>query len=203
MPNYPTKPLLGDFVIDCSNNKLTSLPNFNDDNDDLIILFLDCSNNQLTSLPNLPPNMGALDCSNNNLTSIHLNPDANYWWLNVSNNCLPSKEAVTGQDIVWDEENFIFGTQRVAEVHTHTTEIRNAKDATCTEDGYTGDEVCTGCGATVSTGEVIAATGHSYGDDNVCDDCGHKQSVSEAIQSWISDTVQTIRNFFDKIFGRF
>ncbi|MCD8099064.1 MAG: hypothetical protein LUE06_00590, partial [Oscillospiraceae bacterium] len=33
----------------------------------------------------------------------------------------------------------------------HTTEIQNAKDATCTEDGYTGDEVCTVCGETVST----------------------------------------------------
>lgn len=30
----------------------------------------------------------------------------------------------------------------------HTTEIRNAKDATCTEAGYTGDEVCTVCGET-------------------------------------------------------
>ena len=87
-------------------------------------------------------------------------------------------------------------------VHTHTTETINYVAPTCTEDGYTGDEVCTVCGETVSTGEVIAATGHSYGDDNVCDDCGHKQSVSEAIQTWISDTIQTIRNFFDKIFGR-
>ena len=83
----------------------------------------------------------------------------------------------------------------------HSTELRNVKDVTCTEDGYTGDEVCTVCGETVSTGETVAATGHSYGDDNVCDNCGHKQSVTETIQIWISDTIQSIRNFFDKIFG--
>ncbi len=45
-----------------------------------------------------------------------------------------------------------------------TTVIRNAKDATCTEDGYTGDEVCTVCGETVTTGSTIPATGHTTGD---------------------------------------
>ncbi|MCD7846933.1 MAG: hypothetical protein LUG49_02705 [Oscillospiraceae bacterium] len=44
----------------------------------------------------------------------------------------------------------------------HTIETQNAKDATCTEDGYTGDEVCAVCGETISTGEVIPATGHTY-----------------------------------------
>ena len=31
------------------------------------------------------------------------------------------------------------------------------KEATCTEDGYTGDEICTVCGETVKQGEVIPA----------------------------------------------
>ncbi|MCD8155769.1 MAG: hypothetical protein LUF78_13995, partial [Clostridiales bacterium] len=44
----------------------------------------------------------------------------------------------------------------------HTTEIQNARDATCTTDGYTGDEVCSVCGETITTGEIIPATGHSY-----------------------------------------
>lgn len=39
----------------------------------------------------------------------------------------------------------------------HKTELRNAKEATCTEDGYTGDEVCTVCGETLQRGEVIPA----------------------------------------------
>ncbi len=41
----------------------------------------------------------------------------------------------------------------------HTTTLVNAKEATATEDGYTGDEVCTVCGQTIKAGEVIPATG--------------------------------------------
>ncbi|MFR8333979.1 MAG: hypothetical protein ACLU9S_17780 [Oscillospiraceae bacterium] len=37
----------------------------------------------------------------------------------------------------------------------HKAELRNAKAATCTEDGYTGDEVCTICGEIVKQGEII------------------------------------------------
>ncbi len=61
--------------------------------------------------------------------------------------------------------------------HTHTTEIQNAKDATCTEDGYTGDEVCTVCGETVTAGEVISATGHNYV-DHVCTGCGELDCIA-------------------------
>ena len=41
------------------------------------------------------------------------------------------------------------------------TEIQNATEATCTEEGYTGDTVCTDCGETVKTGTTIPATGHT------------------------------------------
>ncbi len=41
------------------------------------------------------------------------------------------------------------------------TEIRNAKDATCTAPGYTGDTYCRKCGNKISSGEVIAAKGHT------------------------------------------
>lgn len=43
--------------------------------------------------------------------------------------------------------------------HEHT-ENRNAKEATCTEEGYTGDTYCTDCGALLATGTVISAIGH-------------------------------------------
>lgn len=49
----------------------------------------------------------------------------------------------------------------------HKTELKNAKAATCTEAGYTGDEVCTVCGETVKKGEVIAALGHKWDDGKV------------------------------------
>ena len=40
-------------------------------------------------------------------------------------------------------------------------ELRNAKDATCTEEGYTGDEVCLVCGTVVKQGSVIKTTRHT------------------------------------------
>ncbi len=44
-----------------------------------------------------------------------------------------------------------------------TIEVRNAKDATCTEEGYTGDTVCKRCGETLATGSAIPALGHDTG----------------------------------------
>ena len=40
-------------------------------------------------------------------------------------------------------------------------ELRNAKDATCTEEGYTGDTVCKICGKEITKGETIQAKGHT------------------------------------------
>ena len=41
------------------------------------------------------------------------------------------------------------------------TEIRNAKAATCTEDGYSGDTYCKDCGEKLSSGTVITKTAHT------------------------------------------
>ena len=49
------------------------------------------------------------------------------------------------------------GEELVIPALGHKTELRNAKEATCTEDGYTGDEVCTICGEIMKQGEVIPA----------------------------------------------
>jgi hypothetical protein len=48
----------------------------------------------------------------------------------------------------------------------HTaTEIRNKSDATCGKNGYTGDTHCKACGAKLSSGTVIKASGnHKFGD---------------------------------------
>lgn len=45
--------------------------------------------------------------------------------------------------------------------HTHT-EIRNQREATCTQTGYTGDTYCTDCNKLLSTGKELAALGHDY-----------------------------------------
>lgn len=52
------------------------------------------------------------------------------------------------------------------------TEVRNNKDATCTEAGYTGDTYCTECGEVVSKGKEIAALGHDYDSNLKCTRCG-------------------------------
>ena len=41
------------------------------------------------------------------------------------------------------------------------TKVINAKDATCTENGYTGDTVCVICGKEITKGETIKAKGHT------------------------------------------
>ena len=80
----------------------------------------------------------------------------------------------------------------------HDTEIVGAKPATCTEDGYTGDEVCKTCGVTVKKGEVIPATGHDtqlvgakpatctedgYTGDEVCKTCGETVTKGEVVKA--------------------
>ena len=78
----------------------------------------------------------------------------------------------------------------------HKTQLVGAKPATCTEDGYTGDEVCTVCQEIVKKGEVIPATGHKtqlvgakaaactedgYTGDEVCTVCGETVKKGEVI----------------------
>ena len=41
------------------------------------------------------------------------------------------------------------------------TKVINKKDATCTENGYTGDTVCAICGKEITKGETIQAKGHN------------------------------------------
>ena len=47
---------------------------------------------------------------------------------------------------------------------THAPKTVNAKAATCTEDGYTGDTACSVCGYKISQGESVPATGHDWGE---------------------------------------
>ena len=80
----------------------------------------------------------------------------------------------------------------------HDTQLVGAKAATCTEDGYTGDEVCKTCGVTVKKGEVIPATGHDteivgakpatctedgYTGDEVCKTCGETVTKGEVVKA--------------------
>ena len=89
-------------------------------------------------------------------------------------------------------------TTEIISATGHKTEVQNAKEATCAEDGYTGDTVCTVCGETVAKGEVIKATGHQtevqnakeatctedgYTGDTVCTVCGETVTKGEVIKA--------------------
>ncbi len=84
------------------------------------------------------------------------------------------------------------------------SQVVNAKDATCAEDGYTGDMLCTDCGVIWEVGSVIAATGeHAYGEwvvvmeptnkteglrERTCQHCGHtEQEVIAATTVLLGD----------------
>ena len=96
----------------------------------------------------------------------------------------------TGVSILTEEVNALAPayceTLEISYEHAHT-EVRNGKEATCTEEGYTGDVYCTDCGQLVAQGEVIPALGHKielrnakeatcteagYTGDEVCTRCG-------------------------------
>lgn len=53
----------------------------------------------------------------------------------------------------------------------HTLTLENKKEATCTAEGYTGDEVCSVCKEVVKKGSVIEKTAHNYVDGK-CSVCG-------------------------------
>ena len=55
--------------------------------------------------------------------------------------------------------------------HVGGVEVRFAKEATCTEEGYTGDTYCLGCGAKIAEGKTLAKTAHQY-QDGKCVVCG-------------------------------
>ena len=69
--------------------------------------------------------------------------------------------------------------------HVGGTEVKNARKASCTEDGYTGDTCCKGCGAKLQSGTVLKATGHTGGaatcsEKAVCTLCGHAYGDKDA-----------------------
>ena len=59
------------------------------------------------------------------------------------------------------------------------TKVINKKDATCTEDGYTGDTICAICGKEITKGETIQSKGHSWNEGKIttaptCENAGVK-----------------------------
>ena len=60
-----------------------------------------------------------------------------------------------------DVINYVNGVWGGTPCAHENTELRNAKEATCTEPGYTGDTYCKDCGEKIGTGTAILAKGHT------------------------------------------
>ena len=73
--------------------------------------------------------------------------------------CQATPFASVGED-VWPA--ILLDATEYAPCQHTATELRNAKEATCTEDGYTGDVYCADCGQLLRSGEVVEATGHNH-----------------------------------------
>ena len=74
------------------------------------------------------------------------------------------------------------------------TEVKNAKAATCTEDGYTGDLVCTVCGTVLGNGQTIPANCPSakFDDHPVVGDWAH-DGIDYAIRNNLMNGVASNR----------
>lgn len=58
--------------------------------------------------------------------------------------------------------------------HQHT-EIRDKKEATCEENGYSGDTYCKDCGQLISKGSEIKAKGHTWDNGKVTEEATCKK----------------------------
>ena len=81
--------------------------------------------------------------------------------------------------------------------HVGGTEIRDDKPQSCTENGYTGDTYCKGCGEKLSSGTVIHADGHKGGtatctDKAECEVCHEKYGEPDANHHTGLETVDAV-----------
>ncbi len=93
------------------------------------------------------------------------------------------------------------------EYEAHDVIVKGAGDATCGDEGYTGDEFCSVCGQRLSEGEIIPPTGNhvtelvgakdatatedGYTGDTVCTVCGATVAEGEIIPATGTDEPDT------------
>lgn len=69
-------------------------------------------------------------------------------------------------------------TVDISEEHKHTVVVQNQKEATCTETGYSGDEVCSVCGYMITQGDTLPITDHSF-ENGKCKFCGLETEIPD------------------------
>ena len=122
---------------------------------------------QAAKAPNMPENAMTPAHSTKKVGDITL-PDGWSWQEADKDTALADGVAVTANAIYTGIDKGNYETESVSITitrrecdHTHT-EIRNQREATCTQTGYAGDTYCTDCDKLLETGEELAALGHDY-----------------------------------------
>ena len=93
------------------------------------------------------------NANGNNAVTIPITPARLH---NADGSYTETKTAKAGDTI-----NYVSGVWGGTPCAHENTELRNAKEATCTEPGYTGDTYCKDCGEKIGTGTAIPAKGHT------------------------------------------
>ena len=135
--------------------------------------------------PNMPENAMAPAHSTKKVGDITL-PDGWNWQEADKDTALADGVAVTANAIYTGTDKGNYETESVSITitrsecdHTHT-EIRNQREATCKEKGYTGDTYCKDCGEKLAAGTTIEKKPHKVGTPATC--------VSKAVCSVCSET---------------
>ena len=171
--------------------------------------------NKAAKAPNMPQAAMAPAHSTKKVGDITL-PDGWSWQEADKDTVLADGVAVTATAVYIGADKGNYETESVSITitrrecdHTHT-EIRNQREATCTQTGYAGDTYCTDCDKLMSTGKELAALGHDYKatvtkqptttEEGVrtytCTRCGH--SYTESIAKLTSPSPQPTATPSDK-----
>ena len=137
------------------------------DNYNAVDMKISLTVNKAAKAPNMPEAAMAPAHSTKKVGDIIL-PEGWSWQEADKDTALADGVAVTANAIYTGPDKGNYETESVSITitrrecdHTHT-EIRNQREATCTQTGYAGDTYCTDCDKLMSTGKELATLGHDY-----------------------------------------